>query len=166
MKRWKIQRIESRGKGYVSAYVPDHPSADRRGRVYLHRIVVENRIGRLLRSDEIVHHKDGDPTNNRLSNLEIKKAGEHAREHSWARAAIAGVKCAFCGEPVVRPMRDIKTERTFCSKSHSSKFYAHERGFSEIPHGAPAGYKRGCRCDTCRAGHAQRVRAWRKKNSL
>lgn len=46
-----------------------------------HRLVVEQKIGRPLRSDEIVHHIDGNKRNNSLNNLMICTRAEHARIH-------------------------------------------------------------------------------------
>lgn len=47
-----------------------------------HRVRMERHIGRALRDDEIVHHKDGDKSNNDPSNLEIMSQSEHARHHA------------------------------------------------------------------------------------
>jgi IS30 family transposase len=45
------------------------------------RYVVELRDGRKLRSDEIVHHIDGDPLNNDPTNLAVLSKSEHMRLH-------------------------------------------------------------------------------------
>jgi hypothetical protein len=42
----------------------------------LHRMVMENKLGRPLRSDEIVRHRDGDLLNNDLDNLFIVSRDE------------------------------------------------------------------------------------------
>jgi hypothetical protein len=47
----------------------------------VHRVVMESHIGRKLKMNEIVHHKDGDKFNNDISNLEIKTRSEHAKTH-------------------------------------------------------------------------------------
>ena len=47
-----------------------------------HRAVMEKHIGRSLRTDEIIHHKDGNKRNNAVSNLEIVTRSNHARLHS------------------------------------------------------------------------------------
>jgi transposase-like protein len=47
----------------------------------LHRVIVEEREGRRLASDEIVHHVDGDPLNNQPENLVILTRAEHIQLH-------------------------------------------------------------------------------------
>lgn len=51
----------------------------------MHRVVVENAIGRLLEPDEEVHHEDEDKHNNELSNLKIMTPGKHAQLHALKR---------------------------------------------------------------------------------
>ncbi len=68
-----------RSKGYVLAYAPDHPRATNRGYVYQHRLVMEEQLGRFLRTDEHVHHRNGKRWDNRPENLEVMDAREHAR---------------------------------------------------------------------------------------
>lgn len=46
-----------------------------------HRRVAEQKLGRLLRSDEIVHHLDGDKRNNTPENLQVLTRREHILEH-------------------------------------------------------------------------------------
>lgn len=74
--------------------LPNHPGADARGRVKLHRVVMENHIGRLLRQPEEIHHIDGDKTNNHISNLTLcANHAEHMRLHKKPAR-----KCSRCSE--------------------------------------------------------------------
>ena len=43
--------------------------------------VVEQFLGRKLRSDEIVHHIDGNECNNEISNLRVMSSFEHLSLH-------------------------------------------------------------------------------------
>jgi len=61
--------------GYIDILIkkedPLYPMAMVSGYVKEHRYVMAKRLGRCLSAEEIVHHKDGDKTNNILSNLEM-----------------------------------------------------------------------------------------------
>lgn len=47
-----------------------------------HREVAAKSLGRTLRDDEIVHHRDGDRSNNNPSNLAVMSQAEHAALHA------------------------------------------------------------------------------------
>ncbi len=47
------------------------------GRYKNHRKIVEKALGRKLKTGEVVHHKDHNPENNSLSNLEVLTKTEH-----------------------------------------------------------------------------------------
>lgn len=49
---------------------------------YLHRLAFEKAIGRKLKSDEIIHHKDRNPSNNDITNLELMTNSQHRKLHS------------------------------------------------------------------------------------
>ena len=46
-----------------------------------HRYIMEQHLGRKLKKDEVVHHIDGDKTNNKIYNLEVMKLSKHSKFH-------------------------------------------------------------------------------------
>jgi len=48
-----------------------------------HRLILEEKLGRKLTADEIVHHIDGNKWNNNSDNLVIMTRSEHAKLHGF-----------------------------------------------------------------------------------
>jgi hypothetical protein len=69
--------------GYILVFVgKGHHLADVRGYAYEHRINAEKKLGRKLKKEELVHHKDENKTNNNEDNLEIfDSIGAHLHSH-------------------------------------------------------------------------------------
>jgi len=64
-----------RPDGYWIIWTPD-------GERLEHRVAAERHLGRTLGADEIVHHRDGNKSNNTPENLEVMSQGQHAKLHS------------------------------------------------------------------------------------
>ena len=64
-------------KGYLFYY--DY--APNRKKKFLHRVTVEAFLGRKLEQSELVHHIDGNKTNNKIENLKLISRSSHAKEH-------------------------------------------------------------------------------------
>lgn len=87
-----LLRIKT-GKGYI--YVRYYDKQGNRKIKYEHRMLMERKIGRLLRPEEVVHHIDENPENNDISNLMLfANDREHKRHHKnqvlsspWATAS-------------------------------------------------------------------------------
>lgn len=78
---WKGGRSIA-SNGYVLIRVElSHPLCDIRGYAYEHRLVASEKIGRLIKSSEHVHHINGDKTDNRPENLEVLTIAEHRLLH-------------------------------------------------------------------------------------
>lgn len=67
--------------GYVLIYAPDR-STRSDNYALEHRIVMEDFLGRRLLDSEIVHHINGNKTDNRITNLELMSLADHTREHN------------------------------------------------------------------------------------
>lgn len=74
---WRGGRSIDPVDGYVRLHMPGHPMASPNGYVREHRLVMTNHLGRLLDPSELIHHVNGDRTDNRVENLQIVTAGEH-----------------------------------------------------------------------------------------
>lgn len=69
--------------GYVMIYSPKHPYKNAADGVAEHRLVVEKRLGRFLKREEVVHHINGNKKDNRIENLELLNKRTHAQKH-WS----------------------------------------------------------------------------------
>lgn len=61
-------------RGYIQIAIGSY-------RAPLHRLIAEMIAGRPIRSDEVVHHKNGNTLDNRPENIEVMSRAEHQRRH-------------------------------------------------------------------------------------
>ena len=87
------QYKSSHGSGYLdkNGYTQLYIDGRKQG---LHRHVMEQYLGRFLTSDESVHHKNGDRSNNDLENLELwsrfQPAGQRVQDKiTWAKEILS-----------------------------------------------------------------------------
>lgn len=81
--------------GYKYVLARDHPNCTQLGYVAEHRIVMEKHLGRYLEPSEAVHHKDHNPLNNDIDNLELCASnGRHTMEHHAVRNSKGQFSCA------------------------------------------------------------------------
>ena len=76
---------KKRSDGYVRVYVPTHKNASKDGYVMEHKLVMEEYLGRYLKDDEVVHHKNKIRNDNRIENLQLMTFKEHASFHMKER---------------------------------------------------------------------------------
>lgn len=91
--QWKGGRVRHTD-GYVYVSAPGHPFASN-GYVLEHRLVMEQWLRendpespfliRVLSSDFVVHHEDGNRQNNAIDNLSCMTLSEHTKHHNAER---------------------------------------------------------------------------------
>lgn len=103
-------------KGYVRILMPEHP-ANIYGYTYEHRLVMEMKLGRLLRSWETVHHINEIKTDNREENLFLTTVQEHINLHR------SGTHHAFDSKTKIRKgIRNRRKETGFRPRDNRGRY--------------------------------------------
>lgn len=73
-------------QGYIEIKSPEHPFRNKQGYVPKHRLVAEKQLGRFLTKDEVIHHINENPKDNRISNLYLfGKRWQHCVYHRFVK---------------------------------------------------------------------------------
>lgn len=159
-----VFRPRIKKSGYVGIRVPEHPRADRDGRVMEHIIVAESALGKFLPPDAVVHHVNEDHFDNRPCNLVICESNQY---HKWLHIRLKVVQaggdpqtqkiCSRC--QILKPFSAFyKSTGNYDGLTHNCKdctyFYGNRR-FIRLKEAA-AKYRSGaCRCDNCSHAYTQ-----------
>jgi len=92
--------------------------------IRFHRIVAEQKIGRKLLKEEIVHHINGNIRDNRPENLEITTPKKHSIYHNFKKRI--QIKCHNCGKIILMreklyQWKKNKNKNIYCSKECSGQ---------------------------------------------
>ena len=88
--------------GYMQIWRPNHPHADSKGYVLEHVLIASEALGRPLPNKAVMHHMNGNPSDNRNENLILcENQAYHLLLHKRQRAFDAcgnadWVRCRFC----------------------------------------------------------------------
>ena len=115
-----------------------------------HRWIMEQKLGRKLKRNEVVHHLDGDSKNNDIDNLSVMSLSDHSRSHRLGKKTSTETKekisLANIGKPSGTPrkftdeqIRYIKEnyiprDRKFGARALSKKFGTHHSTIEHIIH--------------------------------
>lgn len=94
----KVGSTYLNNSGYYETWVGKHTIPDMKGGYYKeHRIMAEVMLGRELLQEEIVHHIDGDKTNNTYDNLDVLSGdAKHRNVHNQLeRLSMGLVRCGL-----------------------------------------------------------------------
>lgn len=101
--------------------------------------ILEQAIGRSLADNEVVHHKDENPLNNEITNLEILDRATHGRLHTKPIPFVEFL-CVWCGKQGTQRGRNLRHNAKlgkagpFCSKHCAGEYGASvQNGSPRLP---------------------------------
>ncbi len=120
--RWNGGRVVDK-HGYILLKRPDHPGANKQGYVREHRLVMEKALGRFLLQGEVVHHLNGDNSDNRPENLELFSSNaDHLRhELKGKRPRWSENGQARINEGIANYHAELAAARQASDKHHAAK---------------------------------------------
>ncbi len=92
---WKGGR-RVRSDGYILIFCPEHINRTHDNYMLEHRLVMEKYLGRHLKTEEVVHHIDGNRANNKLENLILFPT--HSAHQSFKHTGESKYICKHCGK--------------------------------------------------------------------
>lgn len=108
--------------GYKVLYNPSHHRADSSGMVYEHIIEAEKIVNRPLKKCEVVHHEDGNKSNNKLENLFVfRTIQDHSSYHNGGTLVKHSDK-TYSTKRVVNYKECKNCKKMFRFKQSKSKF--------------------------------------------
>lgn len=116
------------------AYEPEHPLANKAGKVMEHVYVMSNKIGRPIEPNECVHHIDRNRSNNLIENLLLMTLSDHAKLHAREDKGsfTLTVNCITCEKEIVTTDSSRKFCSYKCAQSSREKFTISNEELAEL----------------------------------
>lgn len=122
-KRKKNSEKRVKTNGYILIYKPNHHRANTLGYVAEHIYLMEKKLRRKLKDNEVVHHKNNKRDDNRLENLELMTNSQHSHLHNpyycnplrYGKYKSHTKDCCECGE-----LKDNRSKK--CRKCFYKRF--------------------------------------------